>query len=500
MAYIKVEDKNLLKEVCECCGKDSLPKDINLWLDKTVFKEHRYLFYKVTEDKVLGYCQNCQSENMVIKRVKSQRFINCPNCHKTMKLKNIKFKECYDRDYFQYVTKLSDEAFILRTFRVERVTCYLDVKYHYFEMQRLLFKIDFFNSNVYFHKYYRECNFDWTLGYYKNMVYTLPDILYVYNKNLTMFNIGHLKYLPLSKLCLNTKIALYSFFELYYKFPQYEYLIKLKLYNLVSDFVSRDYLSYRNYNAKENNIIKFLNLERKYYNYLINHNLNSYEFEALQKLQELKIEPNKKNLEFAKILRYVDIKDCYQVINFESLKKYYYKTLKSENNLRDYIDYIGFAKKLNYNLSNTKYLKPKDFKVAHDMAYNKLESIKNASLYNSIKKVCKKYVKLNYNGKKYSIVVPTKAEDIVQEGIDNHNCVGTYLGRVSNGFSIICFVRHSDNISKSFYTLELNPKTLNVVQCRGYSNRITSEEKQVQKFVNLWHKEVVLKNLTKQHI
>lgn len=147
MAYIKVEDRKTLKEVCDCCNKNDLPKDIDAWLDKTVFKEHRYLFYKKTENNVLGYCQNCQCENMVIEKVKSQRFINCPNCQKKMKLKNIKFKECYDRDYFQYITKLTDETFILRTFRVVRSTNYLDVKYFYFEMQRLLFKIDFFNSN-----------------------------------------------------------------------------------------------------------------------------------------------------------------------------------------------------------------------------------------------------------------------------------------------------------------------------------------------------------------
>lgn len=496
MAYIKVVDKNLLKEVCECCDKDSLPKDINSWLDKTVFKEHRYLFYKITEDKVLGYCQNCKCENMVIKRVKSQRFINCPNCHKTMKLKNIKFKECYDRDYFQYVTKLSDENFILRTFRVERATCYLDVKYHYFEMQRLLFKLDFFNSNVYFHKYYREYNLGWTLGYYKNMAYTLPDILYVYNKNLTMFNIGHLKYLPLSKLCLNTSIDLYSFFKSYYKFPQYEYLIKLKLYNLVSDFVSRDYLSYRNYNAKENNIIKFLKLEKEYYNYLLKNKLNSKELDGLYVLQKYNIKPSKKDLEF--IIAYGTVfsnSDIFKTISYTSLKNYYFFALRDSNNLRDYKDYIENAKILKYDLTNTKYLKPKNFKLAHDMAYMKVQSIKNKTLYDAVQLKCKKYQKLNYIGKMYSIVVPKNAEDIIKEGKDNHNCVGTYLGRVKNNNSIICFVRHTKEKEKSFYTLELDPRDLKVVQCRGYKNSPTAEDSAVQKFVQTWRKKVVLKML-----
>ena len=496
MAYIKIEDRKLLKEVCDCCNRDNLPKDIDIWLDKTVFKEHKYLFYKKTENNVLGYCQNCQCENMVIKKVKSQRFICCPNCHREMKLKNIKFKECYDRDYFQYITKLTDETFILRTFRVERYTHYLNVDFGYFEMQRLSFKIDFFNSNVYFHQYYREYNSDWTLGYYKNMAYTLPDCLYVYNKNLTMFNIGYLKYLPLNKFCLNTKIDLYSFFKSYYKFPQYEYLIKLKLYNLVSDFVDRDYLSYKNYDAKENNIIKFLKLEKPYFKYLINHNLDSFDFNSLQYLQKYNIKPSKKNLEFIHAFKSAfNSDDVFKIISYTSLKKYYFKTLKDYNNLRDYGDYLENAKILKYDLSDTKYLKPKDFKIAHDMAYKKVQSIKNKSLYDAVQSKCKKYQKLKYESKKYSIVVPKRAEDIVQEGIDNHNCVGSYLGRVKDGNSIICFVRHSDSLNKSFYTLELNPKTLKVVQCRGYSNGTTPEETAVQKFVTAWRKNIVLKKM-----
>ncbi len=497
MSYIKIEDRKLLEEVCKCCYKDKIPtKDINKWLDRTVFKEHRYLFYKITEDKVLGYCQNCKCENMVIKRVKSQRFINCPNCHKTMKLKNIKFKKCCDRDYFQYVTKLSDENFILRTFRVERTTCYLDVKYHYFEMERLLFKLDFFNSNVYFHKYYREYNLEWTLGYYKNMAYTLPDILYVYNKNLTMFNIGHLKYLPLSKLCLNTKIALYSFFKSYYKFPQYEYLIKLKLYNLVSDFVSRDYLSYRNYNAKENNIKKFLKLDKRYYDYLIKNKLDSQGLDNLYVLQKYNIKPSKKDLEFIESFTSVFASnDIFKIIKYTSLKNYYFRILKDSNHLRDYKDYLENAKVLKYDLTNTKYLKPKDIKVAHDMAYMKVQSIKNKTLYDAVQSKCKKYQNLSYIGKIYSVIVPNCAEDIVKEGKDNHNCVGSYLGRVKAGDSIICFVRHSESKDKSFYTLELDPKTLKVVQCRGYSNGTTPEETKVQNFVKKWRSEVVLKKM-----
>lgn len=494
MSYIKFADRELLKEVCECCDKNPLPKDINTWLDKTVFKEHRYIFYN-TQERVCC-CQNCKNENIPFKRTKYQKYMICPSCHKRMKLRNIKYLNFYDSDYFCYVTKFGEESFILRTFAVNRISKGLTFKFNFREMERCLFKLDFYNSNIYAKQYYRIYNWDWTLGFYKNMAYTLLDDLYVYNKNLKMFKKGCLKYLPLEKLCLHTSIPLIDFFKEYYKFPQLEYLVKLKLYNLVYDFVLRGYLSYNNYNSSENNIKKFLKLETNYYNYLLKHNLDSYGLEALYVLQKLKIKPDESNIEFAKIFDSVfrenNVPDC---ISFNSLKNYYYKFLKTKDNLEDYKDYLEFAKTLNYDLTDTKYLKPANLKQAHDNAYNKVESIKNEPLYAAVKNKCKQYLKLSYVGKKYSIVMPEKAEDIVQEGIDNHNCVGTYLGRVKMGYSIICFVRHSENKEKSFYTLELDPKTLKIIQCRGYSNGTTSEETAVQKFVTAWRKNIVLKKM-----
>ena len=87
------------------------------------------------------------------------------------------------------------------------------------------------------------------------------------------------------------------------------------------------------------------------------------------------------------------------------------------------------------------------------------------------------------------------AEDIILEGENMSNCVASYLGAVSNGSSVICFVRHSKDIKNSFYTLELDARDLSVVQCRGYNNEPTAEELSVLRFVDKWHSEVVLQKL-----
>lgn len=493
--YIKVDDRILIEKVNKCCNKDSLPKDIDDWLERIVFKEHRYMFYKKTDKQLLGYCQNCKSEDIPIKKTKTQKFVNCPYCHKKMKLRNIKYQYVNDSDYFQYVTQLDEESFILRTFKVIKESSFLKVKYCYLELERCLFKVDFFNSNIYFKKYFRLYDFKWTLGFYKNMSYTLPNVLYVYNKNLSVFYKGCLKYVPLQKLCLKTSIDLVSFFETFNKLPQLEYMIKLNLINVVKDLSNLvDSGKKYGFNVTQNNIKKYFGLESRYFSYLLKHNLNVSAIENLKHLQNLKIQPNVNNLEFIDlVMRCFYDYEIFNKINFYSLKDYYYTILKSPGRLRDYRDYLNFAKELKYDLTDTKYLKPKDFVVAHDMAYKKIECIRNKKLYSQVKTACKKYIGYGYISKEYSIVVPTSATDIKEEGKAMHNCVATYLDRVAKRQSIILFVRHTSSLEESFYTLEINPKDNSVVQCRGYHNGKTPEEDAVQRFVKQWHDNVLLK-------
>lgn len=161
----------------------------------------------------------------------------------------------------------------------------------------------------------------------------------------------------------------------------------------------------------------------------------------------------------------------------------------------DYQDYLRSGIVLKYDFSDTKYFKPYNFKLAHDQAYLKAQSQKNKTLDAGVKKVLKNYQCLNYNGKIYSVVVPKTADEIRLEGKNMCHCVGGYVDRVKNGNSLICFVRHTKEKDKCFYTLELNPKTLDIVQCRGYKNNPTPEENKVQNFVKAWRKNIVLKLL-----
>lgn len=85
------------------------------------------------------------------------------------------------------------------------------------------------------------------------------------------------------------------------------------------------------------------------------------------------------------------------------------------------------------------------------------------------------------------MVVPSEAFDLINEGKNLCHCVGSYIERVANKESMIFFIREIDKIDKSYFTLEINPKNFQIVQCRGLHN-ITADDK-ILKFVHKWQKE-----------
>lgn len=74
--------------------------------------------------------------------------------------------------------------------------------------------------------------------------------------------------------------------------------------------------------------------------------------------------------------------------------------------------------------------------------------------------------------------------EINLEGERQRNCVAGYARRHADGDTIICVLRRTDAPRESWHTVELNPKTLDVVQCRPFRNGNAAPE--AQEFIDLW--------------
>lgn len=101
-----------------------------------------------------------------------------------------------------------------------------------------------------------------------------------------------------------------------------------------------------------------------------------------------------------------------------------------------------------------------------------------------------KYKDLEYKDNKYCIIIPTKANEIVDEGYRLGHCVGSYVDRIINGNTFILFMRKVNSPEESLVTIEL--KEGKVCQYKGRGDRAVTKEE--DDFLVKWCEE---KNLEK---
>ena len=76
---------------------------------------------------------------------------------------------------------------------------------------------------------------------------------------------------------------------------------------------------------------------------------------------------------------------------------------------------------------------------------------------------------LEFVGKKYSVVIPRKAKDVIIEGTNLNHCVSSYVDKILQDKTYILFLRLTESPDRSLVTLEFKDNT--IVQARGSCNR-----------------------------
>lgn len=170
----------------------------------------------------------------------------------------------------------------------------------------------------------------------------------------------------------------------------------------------------------------------------------------------------------------------------------YYGT-KAESLIQSWLDYLGMAKTLGLDLSRESVYKPANLKERHDelaeiIAIREREKqarAKAAELRKKAKDMDKKYpgvapvcekIKPMYewSNEEYSVMVPSGAWDIMQEGVLLGHCSSrsdenVYLERVEKETSYIMFLRKNSKKDSPWYTMEVEPGG-NVIQLRTYGD------------------------------
>lgn len=175
-------------------------------------------------------------------------------------------------------------------------------------------------------------------------------------------------------------------------------------------------------------------------------------------------------------------------LDFKRFCTYLFKDLYSQgiaeidaSLLRSYDDCLKMQKEV-YGKVKDKY--PEHFKECHD----KVTLIYNLNLKyfqeKRIEELNAHNKELEYTGEKYSVIVAKTSQDLIEEGINLHHCVGSYVDRVKNGECSIFFLRKTDDIETSLITIEVRDDQ--VLQVRGLCERLMEEDE--RKFFDKWVK------------
>ena len=128
---------------------------------------------------------------------------------------------------------------------------------------------------------------------------------------------------------------------------------------------------------------------------------------------------------------------------------------------------------------NTERRFPQNLMAAHDevMAMYKAEAAKDkAPRYKKLYKELKVfYPRKTIQG--LTFILPKSILELTHEGEAQHNCVGRlYITRILDRESVVLFVRKSESPHIPFVTLELDPITQSIVQCRYKYNKPCGED------------------------
>ena len=154
--------------------------------------------------------------------------------------------------------------------------------------------------------------------------------------------------------------------------------------------------------------------------------------------------------------------------------------------VRIYEDYLNMQKVM-YNKILDKY--PDSLKLQHDKLVMKFNLHKQYYQEKAIEMNIEKIKELEYKNDKYCIILPKSSQDIIDEGINLHHCVGSYVPKVQRGETNILFMRTIEEPETSLITIEYTNESIEMV--RGLQNRYVNDEE--KEFIQKWAKNKKIK-------
>lgn len=120
-----------------------------------------------------------------------------------------------------------------------------------------------------------------------------------------------------------------------------------------------------------------------------------------------------------------------------------------------YNDYLRMELALKDGLKSKMVKYPKHFRDVRNRTIVEYRAIEEEISEQLFKGVVEKNKKLEYKGKKYSIVLPKESNDINIEAEKLEHCVRSYIKPMTQDKTLICFCRLNENLDEPLVTIEV---------------------------------------------
>lgn len=498
-----------------------LPKDWDKWITKVGIQEN-YIFYKYTRNGATsGYCSYCE-KNVPIRKPRHNSSGICPCCRHKVTYKSVgKAGTVVTPKYTQYLLQRCEDGFMIRQFEAFRKCwkgAYKTPEVYWHEIRRAIYDQDANGLRAYYWGDFKQretrwirsglCSVSW-YGYDSGRVYgkTLPDLGKKELSRTGLIDAIH----RLPKLDPEHYLAVWK------QVPQIEQLVKADLPFLVKECLDSCY-SFRDcFKNKNSSSLKRLL------------GIDSQELERLRKneggrsfLKWLQYEKVSGTILQDKVISWlckekIDIDDLKFIRNRMSIVQIYNyvrrqmreNQMTSNDVLITWGDYLSMAESFQMDTNDAIIYRVKKLRQRHDelvdLCHQKDVQIRIGEIlkkYPHVEQIYKEIKsKYEFSDEEYSVVVPEFIQDVMQEGEQLHHCVDTkteYWERAERRESYVLFLRRTNNISKPYYTLEIEPDGT-IRQKRTMYDRQEADIEDAKKFLIKWQKEVASR-LTDQEL
>lgn len=158
-----------------------------------------------------------------------------------------------------------------------------------------------------------------------------------------------------------------------------------------------------------------------------------------------------------------------------------YQAIAPAEALQILLDYLTMSIEMNVMPD----INSNSLKREHDVTVRNYNLVAQAIETEKFRKVVEKMKQFEYADEKYCIIAPSCEQDLINEGRNNRNCVGSYIKHVAKGRDMIFFMRKKTEPDKSMITIELSPNGKEIWQKYETANRKIEDTDKLE-FIEKW--------------